>query len=141
MYPEGSDKTYLTQAKPGSDILNISVDNESYPPNQTWNFSNITRVHNISTIGQYTPGQVHVMFGINSTVGLAPLSVQFVDQSDGLPTSWFWQFGDGTNSTSQNPVHRYPVPGSYSVTLRAMNNQSGGVGVWNDAVLVTSPIS
>jgi PKD repeat protein len=141
MYTEGSDKTYLTQAKPGSDLLNIIVDDESNPSNQTWNFTNITRDHNISTIGQYTPGQVHVMFGINSTVGMAPLCVEFVDQSAGLPTSWYWQFGDGTNSTIQNPAHLYYVPGIYSVTLRAINNQSGGVGVWNDAVLVTSPIS
>jgi len=32
-------------------------------------------------------------------------------------TSWFWEFGDGTVSNEQNPVHIYTMAGAYVVTL------------------------
>jgi PKD repeat protein len=31
--------------------------------------------------------------------------------------SWHWDFGDGSNSTQQNPTHTYSSVGSYQVTL------------------------
>ncbi|MEM6272030.1 MAG: PKD domain-containing protein [Bacteroidota bacterium] len=37
-------------------------------------------------------------------------------------TSWFWDFGDGTTDSVQNPVHLYPGPGSYTVTLAVVNS-------------------
>ena len=45
--------------------------------------------------------------------------VNFTDLSTGgdQPLSYFWNFGDGTNSTSQNPNHIYPNNGTYQVTL------------------------
>jgi PKD repeat protein/C1A family cysteine protease len=139
-YPEGSNTTYLTQAKPGSDLLNVTVDTRRYGPNGTWTFTNITDDHTISTSGRFTPGQVHVLFAINQTWGQAPLAVQCTDQSVGDPTSFYWQFGDGSASTSQNPVHVYQTPGVYTITLRATSNLTGGVGVWNNAVTVTEGI-
>ena len=33
--------------------------------------------------------------------------VAFKDLSDGKITSWKWDFGDGTTSTEQNPIHQY----------------------------------
>ncbi len=33
-------------------------------------------------------------------------------------SNWFWDFGDGTTSTLQNPVHTYSVSGTYQVKLR-----------------------
>ncbi|MHC1706706.1 MAG: M6 family metalloprotease domain-containing protein [Bacteroidales bacterium] len=44
-------------------------------------------------------------------------SVQFTDQSSGNPTSWMWNFGDGSFSTLQNPSHIYNTEGQFSVTL------------------------
>lgn len=32
-------------------------------------------------------------------------------------TSILWDFGDGTNSTLENPIHTYATPGSYDVTV------------------------
>jgi PKD repeat protein len=32
-------------------------------------------------------------------------------------TSWYWAFGDGSNSTAQNPKHHYASTGTYNVTL------------------------
>ena len=50
-------------------------------------------------------------------VPTTPPLVQFTDLSTGYPDSWFWQFGDGTSSSEQNPVHTYYDPGTYGVSL------------------------
>lgn len=45
-----------------------------------------------------------------------PYTATFTDNSVNA-VSWLWDFGDGTTSTLQNPVHVYGAPGSYNVTL------------------------
>jgi len=55
------------------------------------------------------------------TSGAAPLTVSFFDASRNSPTAWTWDFGDGTNSTEQNPVHEYTESGLYTVTLSVEN--------------------
>jgi PKD repeat protein len=37
-------------------------------------------------------------------------------------TSYKWNFGDGTTATTQNATHTYANPGSYTITLSALNN-------------------
>jgi len=49
--------------------------------------------------------------------GTAPLSITFTDTSTGSPASWSWDFGDGTTSGEQNPVHTYTSAGTYTVNL------------------------
>ncbi len=53
--------------------------------------------------------------------GNLPLNVAFTDNTTGEPTEWNWNFGDGTYSTQQNPVHTYSAAGNYTVTLTATN--------------------
>ncbi len=43
--------------------------------------------------------------------------VAFKDLSVGTVNSWQWDFGDGTTSTEQNPLHAYHDPGHYVVVL------------------------
>jgi PKD repeat protein len=57
------------------------------------------------------------------TSGNAPLMVAFTDQSSNGPTSWLWNFGDGTTSTIKNPGKIYTASGTYTVTLTATNAQ------------------
>ena len=45
----------------------------------------------------------------------------FQDTSLYAPTGWLWDFGDGNNSTNSSPTHFYQKPGTYKVTLRALN--------------------
>jgi PKD repeat protein len=49
--------------------------------------------------------------------------LQFRFSRDEVPnaTSYFWDFGDGTTSTEQNPVKTYDEPGVYDLTLVAGN--------------------
>ena len=42
--------------------------------------------------------------------GYAPMTVSFIDQSDGNPTFYNYDFGDGINGTGRNPVHTYQLP-------------------------------
>jgi PKD repeat protein len=58
-------------------------------------------------------------FTVPSQVGCLGDTVQFTDASSPPPTSWLWDFGDGTTSTLQNPSHLYTSPGNYTVTLTA----------------------
>lgn len=62
--------------------------------------------------------------------------VQFFDASGNLPTSWYWNFGDGGTSADQNPLHIYTVAGLYTVTLVAAN--SYGSDTTSSDVLVNS---
>lgn len=45
------------------------------------------------------------------------LAYQFMDLSTGWITQWDWDFGDGTTSQEQNPLHIFPVSGTYEVCL------------------------
>ena len=52
--------------------------------------------------------------------GAAPLTVQFVDLSRSgqhRVLGFLWEFGDGTTSEVQNPIHSYDKPGVYSVSF------------------------
>src|SRR5512136_2457297 len=56
--------------------------------------------------------------------GTAPMTVLFLDVSQGSPSSRLWDFGDGTTSTDMFPLHTYVAPGKYTVKLTVTN--SGG---------------
>jgi PKD repeat protein len=51
--------------------------------------------------------------------GTACQQIQFTGSATGgCPLyTWYWDFGDGTNSTQQNLKHTYCSPGNYTVTL------------------------
>ncbi len=68
--------------------------------------------------------------------GRVPLTVNFADLSetddDTDPiVSWFWEFGDGSTSTDQNPVHTYVDLGYYDVSLE-VTAQSGDDDTQNE---------
>ncbi len=69
-----------------------------------------------------------VSYTASPTSGAPNTSVKFNDQSTGFPspTSWYWDFGDGYNSTQQNPVHQYVQAGSDTVLHSATSAQGTG---------------
>jgi hypothetical protein len=43
--------------------------------------------------------------------------IAFQDESQGTITSWKWDFGDGTTSTEQHPIHQFQKAGEYIINL------------------------
>lgn len=55
--------------------------------------------------------------------GCSPLTVNFTNKSKG-GASFLWDFGDGTQDTSQNPSHVFETQGQYKVKLEILDNAS-----------------
>jgi C1A family cysteine protease len=136
MFAKGANSSYLNQAKPGADLLDVKVDNQSKGPVELWQFTNITSNHEILSEGGPKTDQIHVRFNGTPNIGSAPLTVQFSDNTIGNPNKWNWQFGDGNMSYDKNPVYTYWYQGNYSVSLIASNEKTGGFSVWNNFIHV-----
>ncbi|WP_321504173.1 PKD domain-containing protein [uncultured Methanoregula sp.] len=70
--------------------------------------------------------------------GVKPLKVTFNDTSANGPAGWMWNFGDGTNSTEQHPVHIYTSAGNFTVSLNVMSRDGSNSTVKSDYIRVTS---
>ncbi|MBN2373765.1 PKD domain-containing protein [bacterium] len=78
-------------------------------------------------------------FSADTTTGFYPLNVQFTNNSTNAD-SYLWDFGDGNNSTLQNPSYTYPNLGKYTVTLTATNTCGDTVETKTDFISVIESI-
>ncbi len=69
----------------------------------------------------------------SSTSVKKDVAVQFTDTTTGGNPlmSYFWDFGDGTNSSLQNPAHAYGITGTFTVQL-TVQDVDGDVSVSSD---------
>jgi len=67
-------------------------------------------VSDVLPIANFTANHTFVMTG-------QEIQFTFTGMQGDLPASFLWDFGDGTNSTSINPIHMYVSLGNYSVCL------------------------
>ncbi len=58
-------------------------------------------------------------------VGSDRRTVAFTDRSRGEITSWLWDFGDGTTSTEQHPVHTYAELILYTIVVLSIEGPAG----------------
>jgi len=73
---------------------------------------------------------------------ISPGQVQFTDTSTNAPTTWSWNFGDGSpNATTQYPIHIYQTAGTYSVTLTVGNDHGSDTLTKADCITVVEPPS
>ncbi|MDQ1252310.1 MAG: hypothetical protein QG646_1431, partial [Euryarchaeota archaeon] len=79
-------------------------------------------------------------FSAFPTSGNAPLKVVFNDWSRGSPTSWNWNFGDGTSSTEKSPVHTYSKAGKYTVSLTVKNSIGKSTVTGFNYIKVAAPL-
>ncbi len=73
----------------------------------------------------------------NPTSGTAPLTVQFTataSDPDGVITAYHWYFGDGTESTEQNPEHTYTEAGTF--TARVIVSDDDGATATDTVTIV-----
>lgn len=65
----------------------------------------------------------------NNRIGISPLTVQFTDRTKTIYpiTEWLWEFGDGSTSTQQNPVHTFVGEGDCRFDIKlTVTSHSGG---------------
>jgi PKD repeat protein len=79
-------------------------------------------------------------FEADVTNGLLPLTVTFTDLSTGDPTSWVWDFGDGSGATDQNPSHVYELEGYYTITLTVASVYGSDTMIRPEYLHVSSPV-
>jgi len=72
-----------------------------------------------------------------------PLVVKFFDHSDGSPTTWHWDFGDGKSSEEQNPIHIYEQanPNGYVVSLTVTNPTGSQTKTAPDRIYALTPVT
>lgn len=107
--------------------LTLGTNTEYYTPGTAWVFFGGNWDNNES-FGFPNTYVMHANFGSACAVPVAAfneapnsLTVDFTDVSTNSPTSWAWDFGDGSTSTQQNPTHVYAAVGTYTVCLIAAN--------------------
>ena len=80
---------------------------------------------------------ISAIFMATVTSGDAPLEVIFIDKSNGVPTSWLWDFGDDTTSIERNPTHTYSTAGIYTVSLTVSRGGTFNTKTISDMITVT----
>ena len=69
-------------------------------------------------------------------------TVNFADtstDSDGTIVFRYWEFGDGTTSTEQNPSHQYGNMGEYTIMLTVTDNDGGRNTVEQAVTILSKP--
>ena len=104
--------TYFT---PGAYSVKLTVTNAQ-------GSNTLTRSQYITIWGKPT-----LNFKVSDSAGCFPLRAQFTDLSTPSAgtsnTTWFWDFGDGSQSTTQNPLHAYTTAGNFTVNLKVTNDK------------------
>ena len=89
---------------------------------------------------QYLPPNAD--FIVDTTNGDVPITVNFTDLSTHGSLAideWYWDFGDGNNSSLQHPVNEYQLPGIYTVSLTVTDvNDSTDTETKTDYITVYS---
>lgn len=95
---------------PGTDEPGEYVWKEDKPPTTLWT---------LQTLYSHCGARPVASFTDLPDPSLVDEEVQFTDTStpEELVTFWLWDFGDGSTSLDQHPVHAYASEGEYTVTL------------------------
>jgi len=137
--PHANDTIYFTST---------SYDKDGVIVNYTWNFGDGNISYETNPTHSYQKEGIYIINltvsdndnGVNTIEksivvgGFAPVAnftwqplnphsgeeIYFLDLSSS-PSSWHWDFGDGSHSTQQNPVHVYSLGNLYNVTLTIFN--------------------
>lgn len=91
-----------------------------------------------STSGEDCPGEIVASFSSDVTVLSRGGTVVFTDTSESVSgiSTWLWDFGDGNQSTTQNPSHTYTNFGKYTVILTITGSDGEDTETKTDYVFV-----
>lgn len=133
-----------TLAAPGSYFVSVRGTGEGVPLNT--GYSTYGSLGQYDLVGSYTASTnvpPQAVITAPTLTGTAPLTVSFSGasstDSDGNIASWNWTFGDGGTGSGGAVNHVYSTPGSYTATLRVVDN--GGMSAAASAtVTVGTPL-
>ncbi|MFW5706004.1 MAG: PKD domain-containing protein, partial [Bacteroidota bacterium] len=80
-------------------------------------------------------------FETDTTLAFPGQAIHFFDTSLGNPTSWFWSFGNFSNSTSQNAVTSFDAPGTYTVSLVVSTEYQQDTLVQENLITILEPLN
>ena len=98
--------------------------------------SNITKYVNVSNVAPLPD------FSFSPSSPRDVDVIHFTDASydtDGSVVAWLWDFGDGHNSTLQNPTHIYSDDGIYTVKLTVTDDDGSSTSVSKDIKVRNAP--
>jgi hypothetical protein len=93
--------------------------------NWHWEFGDDSTSSEESPIHIFTTPRSGGPIAAWSSANLGSRVVSFTNESDGwdtpTPRTYLWDFGDGTTSTDENPVHPFPIDTAYLIRLTVVN--------------------
>lgn len=112
----------------------------------TLEVSNAASTQTVTKDGFVTVGynQINASFSADKNIIQQGESVQFTDETTGIPETWQWQFVHETmgtlyTSAEQNPLIQFDEPGIYTVKLTASNPEFQGEKTVEDMIEVIDP--
>lgn len=101
--------------------LTLTFDMEPYPVgNYTFNFRSKDAFGMWSVVSTDTFHRAEIpLMWADQTMFCDSAVVHFFNNTDSLQFDYLWNFGDSTSTTEFAPVHEYPNPGIYTVSLTA----------------------
>ena len=116
-----------TYASPGTYTVSLTVTDEN----------NLTSSKETDvTVEEYTETGPAASFSFSANF----LEVTFTDISaagNGEIITWSWDFGDGSTSTEQNPIHTFEEDGTYSVSL-TVTDENSLVDTYTGSIVVSA---
>jgi uncharacterized protein (TIGR02145 family) len=120
----------ITYSTAGNYTVSLKATNSFGNNTKTLNIT-VSEPSNQAPIADFTASKTNITKGE---------TIQFTDKSTNSPTSWLWDFGDGTTSTQQNPLKSFNSVGNYTVTLKATNSFGNSTKTTNITVSEQSEI-
>ncbi|MEZ5017655.1 MAG: PKD domain-containing protein [Flavipsychrobacter sp.] len=122
----GTSATYLWDFGDG-DTSSLVSPTHIYTNSGNFNVSLIVS-NNLGCTSTFTKNNYVKTYGLpvpnftvsNTSSCTTPLNTTFTNTSTGA-SSYYWDFGDGSNSTATSPSHTFTSAGSYTVKLVAIN--------------------
>ena len=96
-----------TYAAAGEYVVTLTITSDSC----------LSTIEEVVFVGDFTLPDCQAFFWPFPDSSGTDLSYQFINLSLGDATAWNWDFGDGTTSTEENPLHTYTAAGTYNVIL------------------------
>jgi hypothetical protein len=107
--------------------VTLSITNNQ---SETDNITKTITIHNIRPNAEF---DIPCIFAfINETINFTSQSTDV----DGSITDWYYDFGDGTYSSEENPIHHFSSSGFYTITLE-VTDDDGATNKTSESIIIT----